>query len=184
MKTLSLVSRICCFICVAFMLALIIFQFVPHWTEKEEGDITMAEMIWMPKHHKDLTSSFKKIDKNYKINDLVDMPILSMGAAAVGIFFCLLMNKRWWVALFPVISGGAMLIALTEPVQAVGLQYGNLQILSTVTVAIGALGALCGLIVVVDQSIAERKAFKKVKAAKAAAREAAVAARATSNTAG
>lgn len=165
MKTLSLVSRICCFLCVALMLALIIIQFVPYWTVEEET-VSMAEMIWFPTEHKDITKVWKKemkaLDSEFKMNGLVPMPILSMAAAGIGIFVCLFKNKSWGSALLPIISGGAMAYALMiHPIQKTGLHCQTFLILSIVTVAVAAVCLLTGIVASVMEYVSYKKAAKK-----------------------
>lgn len=162
MKTLSLCSRICCFLCVALMLALILIQFVPYWTLEEES-VSMAELIWFPKEHSDFTKYFKKeIVKDFKMNGLVPMPILSMAAAGIGIVVCLFKNKSWGSALLPLISGGAMAYALmNHPVQKIGIHCNTFLILSIVTVVVAAVCLCTGITSSIMEAVAAKKAAKK-----------------------
>ncbi len=194
MKTLSLVSRICCFLCVALMLALIIVQFMPNWTyeakvkgedgtsTKVETEVSLAEITWFPNDHKDLTKQWKteykkimqeilepgedgKIDKEkleFKMNGLVPMPILSMAAAAIGIFVCLFKNKYCASALLPLISGGAIVHGMmSHPMLQAGAQCQTFQILGIVTVAVAAVCLITGIVASIMGMVAAKKAAKK-----------------------
>lgn len=174
MKALSLVSRICCFVCVALMLALIVVQFLPNWNyeatvkhedgtkEKVATDVSLAEITWFPHKHKELTKAWNSaIKKNeemqtflkaeekpeFKMNGLVPMPILSAAAAAFGIFLCALKSKAWGSAIFPIISGWAIFNATsTHPIIQLGAQCQTLNLLGIVTMAVGAVALLTGIV--------------------------------------
>lgn len=188
MKTLSLVSRICCFVCVALMLALIVVQFVPNWSyEKkvklEDGssemvltDVSLGGFTWFPSDHKTLTTQWNDEIKalaekdlaltggreKFKTNNLVGLPILSMFAAAAGIFFCLVKNKVWAFALLPMVSGGALAYAaMTHPVLQWGTQCQTFQLLGIVTLAVGTVALVTGIVASVMGFMAAKKVEEK-----------------------
>ena len=189
MKALSLVSRILCFVCVALMLALIIVQFLPNWTyttkEKNEAgervevtkDPSLAEITWYPTKHKDLTGARKEWDKfmnnygkelgleeklSFKMNGLVPMPILSMAAAAIGIFVCAIKNKAWGSAIFPIISGWALANAMmTHPILQTGANCQLMQLLGIITAAVGAVTLVTSLTAYIWDYVTYKKAMAK-----------------------
>lgn len=164
MKTVSLVSRICCFVCVALMLAMIILQFVPYWTVGEET-VSMEEMIWTCKHHKEITNYWKKnVMKDFTMNSLVGFPIFSLLTGVAGIAFCLIRSKKWSSAIFPLASGYFMIRAMEHPVQQTGAHYGLLQILGIVTVVVALVCILSGWLVSFLNFLEEMKAMKAPKA--------------------
>jgi len=163
MKTVSLVSRICCFICVALMLAIIVFQFLPCWTVGEET-VGMQEMIWTCQHHKDITKYWKKnVMKDFTMNSLVGDPIFALLTGVAGIVFCLIKNKKWSSAIFPLASGYFIYSAMSHPVQQTGFHYGTFKILGIATMAVAAVCILTGWVASFLKFRNEMKAMKGVK---------------------
>lgn len=188
MKTLSLISRIGCFVCVALMLALIIVQFLPNWNYEakvklEDGtsemvptDVSLAEITWFPTEHKTLTKEWNKQMKadfkenpaltngleEFKMNGLVPMPILSMVAAGFGIFLCLLKSKAWGSAILPIISGASLAYAaMTHPILRVSANAQTFQLLGWITVAVGVVALLTGIVAWVMDLVFAKKAAKR-----------------------
>ena len=178
--------------CVALMLALIIVQFLPNWTyttkEKNEAgervevtkDPSLAEITWYPTKHKDLTGARKEWDKfmneygeekygltgkeklSFKMNGLVPMPILSMAAAAIGVFVCAIKNKAWGSAIFPIISGWAMYHGMsTHPILQTGANWQLMQTLGIVTLIVGAVTLVASLVHYILDFVAYKKALAK-----------------------
>lgn len=184
MKTLSLISRIGCFVCAALMLALILIQFVPNWeytakVKNEDGEkvevdmsVSLAELTWFPVEHKDLTKEWNKQMKadfkkdpaltnnleEFKMNGLVPLPILSMVAALFGIFLCVFKSKAWGSALLPVISGASLAyVAMTHPILKVSQMAPNFQLLGWITVGVGAVALIAGVVAWVLDMAASKK---------------------------
>lgn len=111
-------TRICNLICAVLMLALIVCQFMPFWTTSTTGDeISIQEYTWLPHHNKDLEKDFKaNFGKDYGINDVVLMPIVTLVIGALGIGFSILFGKKCVITVCPLLVGiMATINYLTNP---------------------------------------------------------------------
>jgi hypothetical protein len=117
MRKNTKITRICNIICAALMLALIICQFMPFWSTAANGDISIQEYTWLPHHNKDLDKEFKaNFGKDYGINDVVLMPIVTLVVGALGIIFTVLWSKKCLITVCPVLVGVlATMNYLTNP---------------------------------------------------------------------
>ena len=98
----------------------------------------------------------------FKMNGLVPMPILSMAAAAIGIFVCAIKNKAWGSAIFPIISGWALANAMmTHPILQTGANCQLMQTLGLVTAIVGAVTLVTSLTHYILDLIAYKKAMAK-----------------------
>ena len=121
-------------------------------------DIAQEEVPLPPQ----LLERQKEEKLTFKMNGLVPMPILSMVAAAIGIFLCAIKNKAWGSAIFPIISGWALANAMmTHPILQTGANCQLMQTLGVVTAIVGAVTLVTSLTHYILDYIAYKKAMAK-----------------------
>lgn len=131
--------KIANFVCVAVMLIFIVSTFVfPYWTyttvegidktaallggdvgegTEVEKTISFGDYLWFTEEHEDLFGKVKKGELKYEgekfmQSEITALPFLSTLLCVAGIIFCLWMNEKKAMCLFPVIAGVLMLITL------------------------------------------------------------------------
>lgn len=105
MKKPHVIAQCISFVLLALMLALLVMQFVPFWTEGD-GTATISDYIWFPREHKELNNSLKEVfGKDYRINQYLIGPITLLVSAAAGIVFSVLKRGRLNSFLLPLVCG-------------------------------------------------------------------------------
>ena len=135
MKNNKKAIKISNFVCVLVMVIFIVSTFVfPYWTYtakvgqdvtsnepvelvEEERVISLGDYLWFTEEHDDLFGAYKKGELKYQgekfmQSDITSLPFLATLLCVAGIIFCLWMNEKKAMCLFPVIAGVLMLIAL------------------------------------------------------------------------
>ena len=101
------------YICVVFMLFVIITQFLPFFPCTdckycEDGTTSLADYVWFPDHHKEVKEIMKDKDmygRKYEVADVVWAPIVTLAGSVLGIIFCLKNARKPWFALIPFATG-------------------------------------------------------------------------------
>ena len=124
--------KIANFVCVLVMVIFIVSTFVfPYWTyttveEPDNADaqgaqvektISYGDYLWFTEEHEDLFGKVKKGELKYEgekfmQSEITSLPFLAMLLCVAGIIFCLWMNEKKAMCLFPLIAGILMLVAL------------------------------------------------------------------------
>jgi hypothetical protein len=105
MKKPHVIAQCISFVLLALMLALLVMQFVPFWTEGD-GTATISDYIWFPREHKELNNSLKEVfGKDYRINQYLIGPITLLVSAAAGIVFSVLKRGKLNSFLLPLVCG-------------------------------------------------------------------------------
>ncbi len=69
-------------------------------------EVSVQEYVWMINEHKTLTNAFKAIDKDLNLNHFVNMPVLTLVSALLGLIFLLFKGDNpIFAAIFAIASG-------------------------------------------------------------------------------
>ena len=143
-KHVSVLNRICVF----FMLALLLLQFMPFWQYGDPAaEVSIQGYIWLPNEHTGLDALFQKtLDADYTINQVLAMPILVLVLGAAGTVCCLVYSNKPLVSLLPLSCGLAGLVGyLAQPAFRLGANWSIHLIVCAVLIVLGALSLLAGL---------------------------------------
>ncbi len=92
MKKINLV-RILNIVAILLLLAMVICQFLPNWTMKEET-LSVSEYVWRPHEHKTFTKQLQKtLDTELDAGSIVGLHIILAAGSIVGIWFSIAKNK-------------------------------------------------------------------------------------------
>lgn len=154
MKKPHVIAQCISFVLLALMLALLIMQFVPFWTEGD-GTASISEYIWLPREHKELDQSLKAtFGKDYRINQILLAPAALLVSAAAGIVISVLKRGRLNSFLLPLVCGAAGITAyFTYPPFKLGANWMVHAILSIAILAV----AVIGIVVVAIFAFKNRK---------------------------
>ena len=97
------------YICVVFMLLVIVTQFLPFFPCNdckycEDGTTSLADYVWFPDHHKEVKEIMKDNNmygRKYEVADVVWAPIITLAGSVLGIIFCLKKANKPLIALIP-----------------------------------------------------------------------------------
>ena len=107
MKKPDMIAKCISYVLIVLMLALLVMQFVPFWTEGD-GTASISDYIWFPREHKELNNALKaEFGKDYRINQYLVGPIALLVSAAAGIVFSVLKRGKLNSFLLPLICGFA-----------------------------------------------------------------------------
>ncbi len=152
MKKINVIAKCISFAVAVLMLALLVLQFVPFWSEiGMEGDevpVSISDYIWMPGDHIMLNIAMKaEFGKDYRINQIILAPAVLLVSAAVGIVISLLKRGQFVSFLLPIVCGVAGVVQyFTYPPFKLGQNYMMHGILSIVVLAVGVVGAVIALL--------------------------------------
>ena len=138
------------YICVVFMLFVIVTQFLPFYecAGCEDGTTSLADYVWFPDHHKEITKDTMKdadmYGKKFEVSQVVWTPIVTLAGSVLGIIFCLKNARKPWVALIPFATGA---IGVYGYLTTKGLQIGENWILHLIACA---LVLVCALVTLSD----------------------------------
>lgn len=128
-KTNTTLIKILTLVCVALMLAVIVLQFIPFWTVAGE-EMSVAEYVWFPEHHKEATKQFAKdlsipVKQQASIvRSAADTHSLVLALSLLGIFFCLTKFGKGWTSVFPAAAGIIGAIGyFTKPIFQIGSMW-------------------------------------------------------------
>lgn len=93
--------------CALVMLVLLVLQFMPFWTYGEPAQsVSIQEYIWFPGNHTGLDKVMQAtLYSDYKIDDILLMPILTLVLGAAGIVLCIFKADNPFVSLLPTACG-------------------------------------------------------------------------------
>ena len=147
MKKTNVVAMCISFVLVALMLALLVMQFVPFWSESK-GPVSISDYIWMPGDHMELNVTLKaQFGKDYRINQIVLAPAVLLVSAAAGIVISLLKRGKFVSYLIPIVCGVAGITAyFTYPPFKLGENWTIHAVLSIAVLAVAVIGAVVSLL--------------------------------------
>jgi len=165
------ITTVCNLICAVLLLATLIMQFQPFWictdckTHKGvDKGVSIAEYIWIPKHHKPITDEMTDLYRevygpdykdpatgrkfSFKANYILPTVLTVFIGSIVGIAGCVIFRKKFFMAGIPLIVGIAGILGhLCYPALKVGQNMQtHLFLFVTVTVVAAIaliLGAAC-----------------------------------------
>ena len=169
MKTTKITS-ICNCVCALLLLAALIMQFLPFWTcsgckthkDVEQG-VSIAEYLWLPKHHTPVTNELTEMYRDLygpdyrdpatgkKLTFTADFILPSILTvflgSIVGIVFCVLKRKKFFVAVLPLIVGLAGLLGhLFYPALTIGQNTGLYVVVFIVVTVVAAASLIFGVV--------------------------------------
>lgn len=135
MKKTNTARTICYIICALLMVALAAYQFMPFWTVGEDST-SLQGYTWFPDNHKAISKFFRsEINPDYKVNDVILLPIVSLVVGALGAILCLIYPKKLWIIVFPILDSVMGIVSyLTNPYIQMGEGW---QIGLALSIAIG-----------------------------------------------
>lgn len=152
-------STIFNYVCVVLMLLLLVAQFLPFWScaSCETGSCSVADYVWFPGHHKDITKGIMReiYGKKFEVAQVILPHIVILVSSILGIIFCLKNAKQPIFALLPLLAG---LAGTFGYLMIPGLQAGQNWILHLIA---SALLLVCSLVAL---SGAVLKMVNKLKA--------------------
>lgn len=150
MKKLNLIAKCISYLLIVLMLALLVMQFVPFWTEGD-GTASISDYIWFPREHKDLNNSLKEVfGKDYRINQFLIGPITLLVSAVAGIVFSVLKRGKLNSFLLPLVCGYAGYTTyFTYAPYKLGANWGVHASLSIAVLAVAVIGFVVSLIVAI-----------------------------------
>lgn len=137
-------------ICAVLMLCLVVLQFLPFWSYPIEGGTARSSIqgyIWFPSDHPDLLAALQaELGAEFRVNDVVGMPVLVLLTGVVGFFTCLACSNQRIVSLLPLACGlSACYGYLFNP----AFRFSSLWILHFLFALLIFAAALCNLIPVI-----------------------------------
>lgn len=141
-------AKIFCIICAVLMLAVLILQYLPsYWTAGEDSS-SIADYVWWPHHHKDITKEFRNIfGRDYEVQQMVLMPVTVLIATILGIVVCILSPGKIGAFIIPLIDGAMGLYGfLTVPVFSLGSTYIVQIIACALLVATAVVGSVFAIL--------------------------------------
>lgn len=153
------ITTVCNLICAVLLLAMLITQFQPFWTcsnckshKEVDKEVSIAEYIWTPKHHKpitdDMTDHYRELlgedyrdekGKKFKFqpNDILPATVTVFLGSVVGILVCVLLRKKFFAPAIPLIVGIAGILGYTTyPALQIGHNWQTHLILAAVLAVI------------------------------------------------
>ena len=175
------ITTICNLVCAVLLLATLVTLFLPFWTcpgckthKDVEKGVSIAEYLWLPKHHSPVTSELTEMYRNIYGHDYIDpatgkkltfkadyiMPAMLtvfIGSIA-GIAGCVVYRKKFFMAAIPLVVGVAGIIGhLSYPALQVGHNRTLHFILFTVVIATAAISLLFGLISTIREKMLKKR---------------------------
>lgn len=151
------------YICVVLMLFVIVTQFLPFFpcSDCDDGNASLADYVWFPNHHKEITKEIMKdkdmYGKEYLVMQAVWAPIVTLVGSVFGIICCLINAKKPLFALIPLAIGA---VGVYGYLTTKGLVIGQTWLLHLIACA---LVLVCSLVVLSEPIV---KAAKKKAASK------------------
>lgn len=146
------------YICVVFMLLVIVTQFLPFFpcSQCEDSNASLIDYVWFPDHHKEITKDIMKDNdmygKKYEVSEVVWTPIVTLAGSVLGIIFCLKHARKPLYALIPFATGA---IGLFGYLTTKGLMIGETWLLHLIACA---LVLVCSMVTLSEPIV---KAAKK-----------------------
>ena len=146
MKKPNIIAKCISYVLIVLMLALLVMQFVPFWTEGD-GTASISDYIWFPREHKELNNALKaEFRKDYRINQYLVGPIALLVSAVAGILFSVLKRGKLNAFLLPLICGLAGYITyFTYAPYKLGSNWIVHAVLSVAILAVAVIGVAVSL---------------------------------------
>ena len=118
-------SKALCYVSALLLITLLVTQFVPFW-HFGEGEaaqaVSIGGYIWFPTEHTDLTSHLASlVDADFKVNDVILFPILTLVLCAAGAVLNLIRPDSLLSGSLTALAGGSGVLAyLTAPALRLG----------------------------------------------------------------
>lgn len=140
-------AKICCFICVALMLMLLVLQFVPYWNYGDDS-ASIAGYVWMPHEHKALTKEFRaEFGSDYEVRQMVLMPVTVLVTSVLGMIFCIRDAGKGRAFLLPMVSGAMAVYGfMAVAVFRLGTSHILQTVVSVVLLVVSILGFVLSLL--------------------------------------
>lgn len=164
------VTRICNLLCVILMLALLVMQFLPYWLDKDNLEVSLAEYVWNPTDHKDMSKQFKAnyqtFGVEYDINDLVTGPIILMATSVITAFLCTIHSGKSKYSWIPLVGAAVNAYGFATNM---ALQYNSIWV---VHFALSLVVVVLALVAIIVPIIVKERAIRAADAAAMAAAQA------------
>lgn len=121
-------SKICNFICIAFMGLLLILHFMPFWNY-DGMSTSIQAYVWFPLDHVQLEEYIvahvgEHFGETYVVNQIILMPILVLFMAVAGIILCVWKPDNLFASILPLVCGSVGIWGyLCKPVFQLGTNW-------------------------------------------------------------
>lgn len=134
--------------CAVLALVLLVMQFTPFWYMGEETEpVSIGGYVWFPSDHGEVTSYLQEqVSSDFKINDVIAMPILVLLLGAATIVVCIWQMNNPLVGLLPIACGlSGVWGFLAKAAFRLGSTWGFQFALCIGLIALGAVALVMGL---------------------------------------
>lgn len=134
--------------CAVLALVLLVMQFTPFWYMGEETEpVSIGGYVWLPSDHGEVTSYLQEqVSSDFKINDIIAMPILVLLLGAATIVVCIWQMNNPLVGLLPIACGlSGVWGFLAKAAFRLGSTWGMQLALCIGLIALGAAALVVGL---------------------------------------
>lgn len=141
-------TKIMNIVCTVLALVLLVMQFTPFWYMGEETEpVSIGGYVWFPSDHGEVTSYLQEqVSSDFKINDVIAMPILVLLLSAASIVVCLWQMNNPLVGLLPIACGlSGVWGFLAQPAFRLGSTWGFQLVLCIALLALGIVTLVMGL---------------------------------------
>lgn len=127
----GIATRICNIIAAVLLLAIIVCQFMPCWTVKDET-LSIGEYVWHPYDHKDVTKYFAKtLDTELDSGSIAGVHIVFALGGIIAAVYCVSKSANVLPSILCAAIGIYGVISLNgNPILKAGSQWMTLMILS------------------------------------------------------
>ncbi|MGN0762601.1 MAG: hypothetical protein ACI4MK_04395 [Aristaeellaceae bacterium] len=134
--------------CAVLALVLLVMQFTPFWYMGEETEpVSIGGYIWFPSDHGEVTSYLQEqVSSDFKINDVIGMPILVLLLSVATIVVCIWKMNNPLAGLLPIACGlSGVWGFLAKAAFRLGSTWGFQFTLCIGLIALGAAALVVGL---------------------------------------
>lgn len=134
--------------CAVLALVLLVMQFMPFWYMGEETEpVSIGGYVWLPSDHGEVTSYLQEqVSSDFKINDVIAMPILVLLLGAASMVLCIWQMNNPLAGLLPIACGlSGVWGFLTKAAFRLGSTWGMQHALCIGLIALGAAALVVGL---------------------------------------
>lgn len=134
--------------CAVLALVLLVMQFMPFWYMGEETEpVSIGGYVWFPSDHGEVTSYLQEqVNSDFKINDVIAMPILVLLLGAASMVVCIWQMNNPLVSILPIACGlSGVWGFLAKAAFRLGSTWGFQLALCIGLIALGAAALVVGL---------------------------------------
>ena len=134
--------------CAVLALLLLVMQFTPFWHMGEGTEpVSIGGYVWFPSDHGEVTSYLQEqVSSDFKINDIIGMPILVLLLGAASMVLCIWKMNNPLVSILPIACGlSGVWGFLTKAAFRLGSTWGFQFALCIGLIALGAAALAAGL---------------------------------------